>query len=191
MRILARALDVLAGTYRTIKRPIIRSKFKRVGKRFRFDPDGVYLGAHLMEFGDDVFIGRGAYFSAEKGISLGDSVMLGPYITIIGGDHNFTVVGKRMADVHEGGVNKPVLIGDDVWVGARVLILKGVTIGEGSIVGAGSVVTKDIPPYVVAFGNPCKVIRARFNKQELIEHLGKVGSTLDCSEVLDKWSRDN
>ena len=142
MRLLAKILDALARMYRAIKRPIVSSKFKRIGKRFRFDPDGIYLGAGMMEFGDDVFIGKGAYFSTEKGIGSRDSVMLGPCPMIIGGDHNISVVGKRMADVHEGGVNQLVVIDDDVWVGARVLILKGVTIGEGCIVGAGSVVTR-------------------------------------------------
>ena len=53
----------------------------------------------------------------------------------------------------------PVAIGDDVWLGARVIVLKGVTIGDGAIVGAGSVVTRDIPPWSIAGGQPAKVIR--------------------------------
>ena len=189
MRMLARILDVLAGIYRTIKRPVIRAKFKRVGEGFMFDPNGVYLGAELMEFGDNVFIGKGAYFSAEKGIRVGNSVMLGPYPMVIGGDHNFSVVGKRMAEVHEGGVNQPIVIEDDVWAGARVLILKGVTIGEGSIIGAASVVTKDIPPYVVAYGNPCKPRKARFTVAQLETHIAAVASPLKAGNVIEAWGR--
>lgn len=56
---------------------------------------------------------------------------------------------------------KPIRIGDDVWIGANVTILKGVCIGKGAVVGAGSVVTRDIPEYAVAVGNPAKVIRYR------------------------------
>ena len=189
MRMLARILDVLAGIYRSIKRPVIRSKFNRVGKGFMFDPDGIYLGAELMEFGDNVFIGKGAYFSAEKGIRVGNSVMLGPYPMVIGGDHNFSVVGKRMAEVHEGGVNQPIVIEDDVWAGARVLILKGVTIGEGSIIGAASVVTKDVPPYVVAYGNPCKPRNVRFTVAQLETHLATVASSLVVGDVIKAWER--
>ena len=55
----------------------------------------------------------------------------------------------------------PIVIEDDVWIGARVIILKGVTIGKGSIIGAGSVVTKDVEPYSIVGGNPAKLIRKR------------------------------
>ena len=58
---------------------------------------------------------------------------------------------------------KPIVIEDDVWIGRRVIILPGVTIGRGSVIGAGAVVAKDIPPYSVAVGNPCKVVRNRIN----------------------------
>lgn len=65
------------------------------------------------------------------------------------------------------------IIGNDVWIGARVLIKAGVTIGHGSVVGMGSVVTKDIPPYEVWAGNPAKFIRKRFN-DEIIEELLRI-----------------
>ncbi len=189
MKVIAKIIGMPPAIYRAVKRLVIRTTFKRVGMRFKFDPNGVYLGAHLMEFGDDVFIGKGAYFSSEKGIIIGSSVMLGPYPMIIGGDHNFTVVGKRMAEVHDGGVNQPIVIEDDVWAGARLLILKGVTIGEGSIVGAASVVTKSLPPYVIAYGNPCKPKKARFTVSQLDEHLATVDSSLTVSDVIKAWER--
>lgn len=59
-----------------------------------------------------------------------------------------------------GGISAPIVIGDNVFIGARAIILKGVTIGEGAIVGAGSVVTKDVAEYSIVAGNPAKVIRA-------------------------------
>jgi acetyltransferase-like isoleucine patch superfamily enzyme len=61
----------------------------------------------------------------------------------------------------QGHIKQPVSIGNDVWIAMGVMILPGVTIGDGVIVGAGSVVTKDLPPYTLAVGNPCKVIRQR------------------------------
>lgn len=68
---------------------------------------------------------------------------------------------------------KPSNIGSDVWIGANVILKAGVTIGDGCIIGAGSIVTKDIPPYSVAVGNPCKVIRTRFSK-DVIERIQRL-----------------
>ncbi|HXE98643.1 MAG TPA: acyltransferase [Dongiaceae bacterium] len=183
--------DLMAKARRVIKRSIIKRKFGKCGKRFKFDPDGTFLRPNLIDIGDDVFIGEKAHFSASEGIRIGNSVMFGPYPMIIGGDHNFSVVGKRMADIHEGGINKPVIIEDDVWFGARVLILKGVTVGEGAIVGAGSIVTKDIPPYAIAVGSPCRPCKTRFTRELLQEHLAKVGSRLSVKDIIEAWKRCN
>ena len=64
----------------------------------------------------------------------------------------------------------PVVIEDDVWCGANVTILKGVTIGRGSVVAAGAVVTKSCPPYSIIGGVPAKILKRRFSKEEIIEH---------------------
>ena len=63
-----------------------------------------------------------------------------------------------------------VVIENGVWIGCNVTILKGVTVGRGAVIGAGSVVTKSIPAYAIAVGNPAKVIKFRFNEQEIAEH---------------------
>ncbi|QKC94102.1 CatB-related O-acetyltransferase [Mesorhizobium sp. NZP2298] len=68
------------------------------------------------------------------------------------------------------GGKGPITVGHDVWIGARSIILAGVAIGNGAIIGAGSIVTRDVPPYAVAFGNPARVIRYRF-QPEIIERL--------------------
>lgn len=70
-----------------------------------------------------------------------------------------------------GTVGKgPITVGHDVWFGARCIVLSGVTIGNGAVIGAGSIVTRDIPPYAIAVGNPARVIRYRFSP-EIIERL--------------------
>ncbi len=89
-------------------------------------------------------------------ITIGDRTLIGPGTVITCTNHAI--------DPHErieGGLfdNKPVTIGDYVWIGANVTILPGVTIGDNAIIGAGSVVTKDIPANVIAVGNPCRVLR--------------------------------
>lgn len=86
--------------------------------------------------------------------------MMGPQITIITENHRFDGLEVPMA-LQGQAESKPVVIEDDVWVGARAIILPGVTIGAHSIVGAGSVVTKDVPPWTVVGGNPARIIKVR------------------------------
>lgn len=91
---------------------------------------------------------------------IGQNVAIAPNCTIIGGNHNFSQLD---IPIKQQGVNTRggVIIEDDVWIGANCVILDGVTIGTGSVIGAGSIVTKSIPPFSIAVGNPCKVIKSR------------------------------
>ena len=88
-------------------------------------------------------------------IYVGDNVMMAPNVVLA------TAAHPVLSELREKGYqyNAPVRIGEDCWLGAGVVVLPGVTIGRGSVIGAGSVVTKDIPENVVAFGNPCRVVR--------------------------------
>ena len=88
-------------------------------------------------------------------IYIGDSVMIGPNVTIATAGHPVEPELRRKL----GQYNIPVFIGENVWIGAGDVILPGVRIGENSVIGAGSIVTKDIPANVVAVGNPCRVLR--------------------------------
>ncbi|MRS03355.1 hypothetical protein EG832_09060 [bacterium] len=98
--------------------------------------------------------------------------MFGPNVTIRGGDHNTSKIGYFMFDVHEKRPkdDQPVFIEDDVWVGAGAIILKGVTIGRGSIIAAGAVVTHSVKPYSITGGVPAKLIRFRWTTEEIIQH---------------------
>ncbi|MGL5280760.1 MAG: sugar O-acetyltransferase [Plesiomonas shigelloides] len=88
-------------------------------------------------------------------IYIGDHVMIGPNVTLATAGHPIDPeYRKRLAQF-----NLPVRIGNNVWIGAGCVVLPGVTIGENSVIGAGSIVTRDIPANVVAFGNPCAVVR--------------------------------
>lgn len=78
----------------------------------------------------------------------------------------------------------PIVVEDDVWVGARVTVMKGVRIGRGSVVGAESLVLDDVPPYVVAYGSPCRPVRKRFGDAELAEHLELIGVEDDAARQL-------
>ena len=106
-----------------------------------------------ISIGDHTFINYGSSISAHKLIKIGRHCLLGHYTLIL--DNNEHGVELREAVPPSA----PVIIEDHVWIGSRVIILPGVSIGHHSVVGAGSVVTKDIPPNCLAVGNPVRVVR--------------------------------
>ena len=94
----------------------------------------------------------------HKGITIGNDVKIGGGVLLIDTDgHPIDYSQRRITK--EGTISAPIVIEDDVWIGAHSIILKGVTIGARSIIGAGSVVAKSIPSDCIAAGNPCKVIK--------------------------------
>ena len=111
-----------------------------------------------MEIGDRSGVGINATISGK--VVIGNDVMMGPECIIYARNHAFDRTDIPMRE--QGfSAEKPVYIGDDVWIGGRVTILPGVHIGKGAIVGAGAVVTKDVPEYAIVGGNPAKIIRYR------------------------------
>jgi acetyltransferase-like isoleucine patch superfamily enzyme len=93
------------------------------------------------------------------GITIGDHALIGQMVTIHAGSHRFDDPDRLI--IEHGTTHEGVVIEDDCWIGAKASILDGVTIGRGSVIGAGAVVTRTIPPYSVAVGNPARVIRRR------------------------------
>jgi maltose O-acetyltransferase len=134
--------------------------------------------AMLDECGQDVNVEHGAWFGSGKGISLGDrsdigmdalvigpvsigrDVMMGPRCVLLASSHD---TGSVDVPMNQQGFlpDRPIVIEDDVWIGAGCTILPGRRIGRGSIVGAGSVVVTDVPPWTVVAGNPARVVKRR------------------------------
>ena len=88
-------------------------------------------------------------------VTIGNRVMFGPFVSIFAATHETEVQSRRDGIEYA----RPVTIGDDCWIGGNVIILAGVTVGNGATVGAGSVVTRDVPPFVVVVGNPARFLR--------------------------------
>ena len=152
--------------------------FNSIGKNVIFDPNDSF-SFETISLGSDVFIGSGAKFSAsESSITIGDKVMFGPNVTIMGGDHNITEVGRFMFDVHEKRAENdlPVKIERDCWIGSNATILKGVTIRTGTVVAAGSLVLKSTEPHSIVGGSPAKLLRYRFEDEILKTHIAKLGN---------------
>lgn len=146
-----------------------------------------FLGSRLLaECGRDVNIERSAHFGSGRQVRLGsrsgigsnarligpvtigDDVMMGPRVTILTRNHAFADTTRPMIEQGPGGLY-PVAIGDDVWIGMSAIILPGVTIERGAVVGAGAVVTKNIPAYAIAVGNPARVIKSRLGNGEALD----------------------
>jgi acetyltransferase-like isoleucine patch superfamily enzyme len=111
-------------------------------------------GAKIV-IGDDVGM-SGCTITAATSVTIGNHVLLGSGCLITDSDLHPVDPEDRRAGY--GGASRPIVIEDDVFIGARAIILKGVTIGKGCVVGAGAVVSKSVPPYSVVVGNPAKVV---------------------------------
>ena len=111
-----------------------------------------------VELGDYSGIGIRAQINGK--VIIGKNVMMGPDVCIYVINHAFERTDIPMN--HQGfAPERPVIIGDDVWIGSRVIILPGVHIGTGAVIGAGAVVTKDVPDYAVVGGNPARILKMR------------------------------
>lgn len=124
-----------------------------------------------IEIGDNIFIGVRSTLQAKEKIEIGDNVIIASDVAIID-NNNHPIEPKmriRMSNCFDYmkddlwtwkyARSKPIKIEDNVWIGRNSIILKGVTIGKGSIVALGSIVTKDVPPYSIVAGNPAKVVK--------------------------------
>ena len=132
--------------------------------------DAVILSPFYTDYGynciigEKTFINHNAYLMDGAEIKIGRNCFIGPNCSIYTADHPICFEERNI------GLEKalPVIIKDNVWIGGDVTILPGVVIGENSVIGAKSLVTKDIPANVVAFGNPCRVIRKISEKDKII-----------------------
>lgn len=139
-----------------------------------------FKGLGNLSVGNGTSIPKGSViYCTEAPCIIGRKVVFGPKPTIITGDHRTDLVGKYLTDITVAEKlpenDMPVIIEDDVWVGANVTILKGVTIGRGAVVAAGAVVTRNIPPYSIAGGVPAKVIKKRFTPEQIKLHEARLG----------------
>lgn len=150
-----------------------KKKLKRCGEAVVI-PSKCELQGNI-ECGSFVKFGRGCLMvSTIARIIIHDHVIFGPNVTIYTGDHPIDVVGKHICEIKdsekEENWDKDVIIESGCWIGTRAIILKGVTIGRGSIIGAGAVVTKDVPPYSVYVGVPQARTMQRFSNEEIERH---------------------
>lgn len=133
-------------------------------------PDCYFQAPVYFDYGTNITFGEGCETNFNLTvldcgpITVGDHVLIGPNCTLAAPMHPFHPAERNPRTRPDGSTYslesaKPIVIGRDCWLASNVVVCGGVTIGEGCVIGAGSVVTRDIPPYSLAAGNPCRVIR--------------------------------
>ncbi len=140
---------------------LLKEMFADIGVGCYIEPPfhANWAGKHV-HFGKNIYANFGLTLVDDTHIYVGDNTMFGPNVVVATAGHPILPSLRKQAYQY----NMSVRIGNNCWLGAGVLVMPGVTIGDDSVIGAGSVVTKDVPSGVVAVGNPCRVLR------EISEH---------------------
>jgi len=155
-------------------RPYIQHKLKCVGINFRLGPQSEIKHCENISIGDNFFSGKQTYMSCNSNnpIVIGNNVMLGPFVTIIGGSHDYEFSDNHMRlNPVMSSKKSQIIIDDGAWIGCRTTILSGAIISEGSVIGAMSLITKYIPPYTIATGIASCKIRRRFADPESLRKI--------------------
>lgn len=150
---------LLEGAPQPIRNLVFKLAFKRFGRGCMLDYKTYFRYPWVISIGDGVSINRGcaffgSYVAGGAEIVIGNNVAIGPSVKIFSASHEYST-----RDLNDTAGD--VVIGDGAWIGGASIILPCVEIGEGAVIGAGSIVSRSIPPYSVAVGNPAQVIRER------------------------------
>ncbi len=119
-------------------------------------------GAYI-EIGDGCGIGEFSSVGGSGGVRIGRNTIIGQHFSAHPENHNFADLARPIRE--QGTTRKPIAIGEDCWIGARVTVLGGVTIGQGCVIAAGAVVTRDVPPYSIVAGVPARVVGSRLESE--------------------------
>lgn len=174
MNVALRIFGYIASKMYTIAQVYKSHRYSVLVGGAKFGPDLIIAGYENIKIEGPVNIGpKACIYTTKAKIYFKGHFISGPGLTIITGDHHYAP-GRYMDSFDDRDKvpeeDKDVIIEEDVWCGANVTILKGVTIGRGSIIAAGAVVTKNIPAYSIAGGVPAKVIKKKFTDSQIAEH---------------------
>lgn len=141
-----------------LRRAVAAPMLAHAGRDVNIETGAVFGSGRMVSLGDRSGIGVDADIHGP--VTIGNDVMMGPRCTILTRNHHIEDVTRPMS-VQGFGEYQPVVIEDDVWIGANVTIMPGVTVGTGSVLAAGAVVVRDVPPYAIVGGVPAVVLRYR------------------------------
>lgn len=138
------------------RRALQKEIFGDIGDHVIIQQPITLMRGKTVHIGDYCYFNSNTFFVDDYDITIGDWVLFGPNVTISTTGHPVHPALRNTGAM----VSFPVRIGNNVWIGSNTVVMPGVTIGDNTVIGAGSIVTKDIPANVIAFGNPCRVYRA-------------------------------
>lgn len=158
-----------------VSTPAKKSAFATCGQNVTVGRNTTFSGIENIFVGNNVCIGANSVFLTTRAkIKIGDHVMMAPGVNIITGNHRIDIIGRYMDEITDSEKraedDEDVVFEGDNWIGTNAVILKGVTIGKGAIISAGAVVSKDVPAYAIVGGVPAKVIKMRFDEEQIKEH---------------------
>lgn len=179
LRKISRKISGYSGYIGIFRCWLHRWRFERTGYRCQLESGVRILGGCAVTLGDravlrrdvtiggdgELFVGsgtavnEGVIITATQSVQIGANCMIGPRAYILDVDHQYE--RRDMPISKQGYRNQPVVIGDDVWIGAQAIILKGVKIGDSAIIAANSVVTTDVQSYSIVGGSPAKLLKMR------------------------------
>ena len=141
------------------RKRLIKQILGKTKENFLIEQPFVCDYGYNVEIGENFYANHNLIILDPAKVTFGDNVFIGPNCSF------YTPLHPMDAESRNKGLEyaKPIKVGNNVWFGGSVTVLPGVTIGDNSVIGAGSVVTKDIPANVLAFGNPCKVVKSLIN----------------------------
>lgn len=145
------------------RKEVIKELFGKTGDNLHMETPFSCDYGYNIEVGENFYANYGCVILDGMKVKIGDNVMVAPYVKIFTATHPIDVA-TRIAGIE---YSKPVIIGNNVWIGGGSIVNPGVTIGDNVVIGSGSVVTKDIPSNVVAAGNPCRIIRELTEEEKL------------------------
>jgi len=153
-------LAYFEGVY-VLSRFFLKLMGVEIGKNLKTFPITTIEEPNKISIGSNVWIGKNISLYGCNGIKIGNNVVIAKDVSLISGNHKYSSKEIKINNQEMQLGKPPIIIGNDVWIGEKAIILKSVNIGEGCVVGAGAVVTKDVPAFSVVAGNPAVIIKQR------------------------------
>jgi acetyltransferase-like isoleucine patch superfamily enzyme len=167
------------------------NQMKSSGNGIKFNGSFTIMGPYNVSIGNNVHIGRNAFFHGFGGLTIEDNVHISRNVTIYTGNHDYA---GQVLPYDQKLIAKPVHIGKNVWIGMNVSIVPGVTIGEGAIVGMGTVVSRDVPPLAIACSSPLRIVKhrdsAHYTRLENQSSYGGVGGIPLSADEIQAFKRN-
>jgi acetyltransferase-like isoleucine patch superfamily enzyme len=153
-----RLMNVLSYFWQLLKSAYLKKGFHYCGKNVQIYHPVVFYGHEALDVGENTAFAPFVHIWCGGRVIIGKNCMIGSHVAITSLTHDY-----NERDMRNSIKSGKVIIEDDVWIGSHAVIMAGITIGQGAVIGAGSVVTKDIPPFALAYGVPAVIKKYRFS----------------------------